>query len=468
VVFGLSLSVASTVVLLRALEERGILDTSDGRIAVGWLIVEDLATVLALVLLPALAATLGASSAGDVGVPSPSIGRQLLLTFVKVGAFLALMYFVGRRAVPWLLGRVARTGSRELFTLAVLAVALGVAVGAASLFGVSFALGAFFAGVVIAESDLSYQAAADALPLQDAFAVLFFVSVGMLFDPMVLVREPLKVLAVILIVMIGKSLAAFAIMIAFRKPVHTALLISASLAQIGEFSFILAGLGITLGLLPAAANSLILAGALLTISLNPLAFAIVGPLERWLNRHPRLMAFLERPDRDVIVAPPRRTAMSGHVVLIGFGRVGRRIGNALERERIPFVVVERDQNSVEALRARGIPAVFGDAARPGILDHVDLETARLLIVASPDLYQARAIVDVAKKSRPDIETAARTHSESGQKFLEGLGVHRVFMGERELALSMAHHALMRMGRTDDQADATLDAMRVTSHGTPLP
>jgi CPA2 family monovalent cation:H+ antiporter-2 len=468
VVFGLSLSVASTVVLLRALEERGLLDTSDGRIAVGWLIVEDLATVLALVLLPALAATLGASSSAGTGAASPDIGRQLLITFLKVGAFLAVMYFVGRRTVPWLLERVARTGSRELFTLAVLAVALGVAVGAASLFGVSFALGAFFAGVVIAESDLSYQAAADALPLQDAFAVLFFVSVGMLFDPMVLLRQPLQVLMVLLIIMIGKSLAAFAIMIAFRKPVRTALLISASLAQIGEFSFILAGLGITLGLLPAEANSLILAGALLTISLNPVAFGIVAPLERWLNRHPRLMALLERPDKDVIVAPSRRTPMSGHVVLIGFGRVGRRIGNALERERIPFVVVERDQNSVEALRARGIPAVFGDAARPGILDHVDLETARLMIVASPDLYQARAIVDVARKSRPDIETAARTHSESGQKFLEGLGVHRVFMGERELALSMAHHALMRMGRTDDQADATLDALRVTSHGTPLP
>jgi CPA2 family monovalent cation:H+ antiporter-2 len=227
-------------------------------------------------------------------------------------------------------------------------------------------------------------------------------------------------------------------------------------------------LGITLGLLPAEANSLILAGALLTISLNPVAFGIVAPLERWLNRHPRLMALLERPGKDVIVAPSRRTHMSGHVILIGFGRVGRRIGSALERERIPFVVVERDQNSVEALRARGIPAVFGDAARPGILDHVDLETARLLIVASPDLYQARAIVDVARKTRPDIETAARTHSESGQKFLEGVGVHRVFMGERELALSMAHHALLRMGRTDDQADATLDAMRMTSHGTPLP
>ena len=459
IVFGMSLSVASTVVLLRALEERGILDTSGGKIAVGWLIVEDLATVLALVLLPAFASALGTSSPD--ATPTTSIGAQLGITFLKVGAFLALMYFVGRRTVPWLLGRVARTGSRELFTLAVLAVALGIAVGAATLFGVSFALGAFFAGVVIAESDLSYQAASDALPLQDAFAVLFFVSVGMLFDPAVLIEEPLHVIAVVLVVMIGKSLAAFGIMMLFRKPVRTALLISASLAQIGEFSFILAGLGITLGLLPAEANSLILAGALLTITLNPLAFSGIPVLERWLQNRPRLMARLESTKSDVETAPTdaRAAAMRDHVVLIGFGRVGRRIGYALERAGISYVAVERDQNTVEALRKRGIPAVFGDAARPGILNHVHLDTARLLVIASPDPYHARAIVDAAKKIYPGIEIAARTHSEAGQKYLEERGVERAFMGERELALSMAHHALVRMGRTDDEADQTVDDMR---------
>ena len=461
IVFGLSLSVASTVVLLRALEERGILDTSDGKIAVGWLIVEDLATVLALVLLPALATTLGGPAQEATGAAPPGIARQLAITFIKVGAFLALMYFGGRRAVPWLLARVARTGSRELFTLAVLAVALGVAVGAALLFGVSFALGAFFAGVVIAESDLSFQAAADALPLQDAFAVLFFVSVGMLFDPAVIVRQPLHVLAVVLIVMIGKSLAAFAIMILFRKPARTALLISASLAQIGEFSFILAGLGITLRLLPAEANSLVLAGALLTITLNPLAFSAVGPLDRWLQRRPRLMRFLESTKRATATdaVDPRVSGMEDHVVLIGFGRVGRRIGYALERGGIRYMVLDRDQNTVEALRHRGIPAVFGDAARPGLLDHVHLERARLLVIATPDPYHARAIVEAALKLNPAIEIAARTHSESGQKFLEEQGVHRAFMGERELALSMAHHTLMRMGRTDDEADATVDELR---------
>ena len=459
IVFGLSLSVASTVVLLRALEERGILDTSGGKIAVGWLIVEDLATVLALVMLPALAGALGATA--DAEAPTRGIGAELAITFVKVGAFLALMYFVGRRSVPWMLARVARTGSRELFTLAVLAVALGIAVGAAVLFGVSFALGAFFAGVVIAESDLSYQAASDALPLQDAFAVLFFVSVGMLFDPGVLVRQPLHVLAVVAIIMIGKSLAAFGIMVAFRKPVRTALLISASLAQIGEFSFILAGLGITLGLLPAEANSLILAGALLTISLNPLAFSLIPPLERLLQRQPRLMAFLESAKAEVDKSPAdaQTAGMRDHMVLIGFGRVGRRIGYAMERSGIQYVVVERDLNTVEALRKRGIPAVFGDAARPGILQHVHLETARLLVIATPDPYHARAILDEARRLHPSIEVAARTHSEGGQKFLEERGVHRAFLGERELALSMAHHSLMRMGRTDDEADATVDAMR---------
>ena len=284
IVLGLALSVASTVVLLKALEDRGILDTVDGRIAVGWLIVEDLVTVLALVLLPALAVTLGgrAPAVADGAAPA-GLGMTIALTLGKVVAFLVVMLVVGRRAVPWMLEHVARTGSRELFTLSVLAVALGVAVGAAALFGVSFALGAFFAGVVINESDLSHQAAADALPFQDAFAVLFFVSVGMLFDPRILLREPLEVLAVVAIVMLGKSAAAFLIVLLFRYPVRTALTVSASLAQIGEFSFILAGLGASLGLLPPEGQSLVLAGALISITLNPLLFGLIAPLTARLS-----------------------------------------------------------------------------------------------------------------------------------------------------------------------------------------
>jgi CPA2 family monovalent cation:H+ antiporter-2 len=463
-VFGLSLSVASTVVLLRALDARGLLDSGEGRIAVGWLIVEDLVTVLALVLLPAFAAAVGAGAAAGVDAAagdgsSRGIGAQLGITFLKVGAFLALMYFVGRRGVPWLLGRVARTGSRELFTLAVLATALGVAVGAAALFGVSFALGAFFAGVVIAESDMSHQAAADALPLQDAFAVLFFVSVGMLFDPRILVRQPLHVLAVIAIILVGKSIAALAIVLAFRRPLRTALLISASLAQIGEFSFILAGLGIALGLLPVEANSLVLSGALLSITLNPLIFSTVDPIERWVQKRPRLLALLEREGAELPVAPSTDPALRNHVILIGYGRVGRRIGSALERAGFPYAVVERDRMAVDELRRRHVHAVFGDAARPGILEHAHPETARLLVIASPDPYHVRRIADLARRANPTIEITARTHSEASQKYLETECVTRAFMGERELAHSMAHHALVRMGHTDDQADETVDALR---------
>jgi len=466
-VFGLTLSIASTVVLQRALEERGILDTADGRLAIGFLIVEDLAMVLVLVLLPALAGVLGApgaSSAPDAG----ALARDLGVTLVKVAAFVALMYFGGRRAVPWLLSRVARTGSRELFTLAVLAVALGVAVVASTLFGVSFALGAFFAGVVIAESDLSYQAAADALPLQDAFAVLFFVSVGMLFDPRIFIDEPLRVLAVVLVIILGKALAAFAIMAAFRQPVRTSLLISASMAQIGEFSFILAGLGITLGLLPPEANSLVLAGAILSITLNSATFGLVVPIAQWIQRRPRLAARLDRleaPDVAPAAAQAPSASLSDHVVLIGYGRVGRRIADALERALVPFVVVERDHTIVESLWKRGQHAVFGDAARPGILAHVGLDRARLLVIATPDPYHARAVIEHARRASPTVHISARTHSEAGQKLLEELGVERAFMGERELALSMAHDTLVRVGRTDDEADATVDAMRrVTSLG----
>jgi monovalent cation:H+ antiporter-2, CPA2 family len=277
-VLGLSLSVASTVVLLRALEERGSLETANGRIAVGWLIVEDLAMVLALVLLP-IAAEVGTGGAAGGG----SMLFVLALTLAKVALFSALMLTLGPRVVPWLLGVAARTGSHEVFTLSVLAVALGIAYGAAALFDVSFALGAFFAGIVLAKSELSHRAAAESLPLQNAFAVLFFVSVGMLFDPSVVVREPMAVLSVLLIIMIGKSLAAFAIVLTLGFPVGTALTVSAALAQIGEFSFILAGLGLVLGLLPPEGRDFILAGALLSITLNPLAFGAVPPLSRWLS-----------------------------------------------------------------------------------------------------------------------------------------------------------------------------------------
>jgi monovalent cation:H+ antiporter-2, CPA2 family len=460
-VFGLSLSVASTVVLLRALEQQGILDTADGRIAVGWLIVEDLVTVLALVLLPALAVPLGGTAGESSG---GGLASTLAITLGKVLAFLAIMLLVGRRAVPWLLERVARSGSRELFTLAVLAIALGVAVGAAALFDVSFALGAFFAGVVINESDLSHQAASEALPLQDAFAVLFFVSVGMLFDPTILLRQPLQVAAALAIVLFGKSLAAFVIVLLFHYPLRTALTVSGSLAQIGEFSFILASLGLSLGLLAEESQSLIVAVALLSITLNPLMFAAVRPVDRWLRAHPRLLAALERDDasHDLGVSGEARGQLHDHAILIGYGRVGGTVGAALSQSRIPYVAIERDRRIVEALRKAGVAAISGDATRHGILDLAHPERARLMVVATPDPYQAREVITLGRKANPTLDIVVRTHSVAEERYFEELGVGRVVMGERELALGMAHYALLSLGRSDDEADEAVSHLRAAA------
>ncbi len=446
IVFGLCLSVASTVVLLRSLEDRGLLDSADGRIAVGWLIVEDLATVLVLVLLPALAVALGGHAvAGSEAAAAAgrSLPATLFITLAKVAAFVALMFVVGRRAVPWLLQRVARIGSRELFTLTVLAVALGIAVGASALFDVSFALGAFFAGMVVNGSDLSHEAAADALPLQDAFSVLFFVAVGMLFDPMILVREPVEVLSVVLIVMIGKSLGAFAIVLLFRRPVHTALTISASLAQIGEFSFILAALGVSLGLLPPEGQSLIVAGALLSISLNPLAFVAAGGLSRWINARPAILARLERPGSALYEPDPALgdALLDGHAIIVGYGRVGGTIGEALARQQVPFVVVEQSIEIFERLRERGVPAVYGNASRMPVLEAAYPERARLILVTTPDPFQARAVVELARKVNPGISSVVRTHSREERDFFETKVGTTAILAEHELAVTMARRAL---------------------------
>ncbi len=438
IVFGLSLSVASTVVLLRALESRGLVTSVDGRIAVGWLIVEDLAMVLALVLLPALAGPLGGTPADGA---NDSVFVAVVITLAKVAAFTAVMYIVGRRAVPWLLGRVVATGSRELFTLALLAVALGIAVGAAELFDVSFALAAFFAGVVIAESDLSHRASADALPFQDAFAVLFFVSVGMLFDPSVVTDEPLHVLSVFLIITFGKSIAAFAIVLAFRYPLTTALRVAASLAQIGEFSFILVALGQSLDLLPNEAESLVLAGAILSITVNPLLFATIAPIERWFRDHPRFASALERPGGS-LSEPPHDNAhepLSNHVVLIGHGGVGEPVASALAHAGIACIVVEQNRELTQALRDRGVPAIYGDAARPGILDHAHLGGARLLVISVGDALDARIILELARQKNPDIEAIVRTHSESEREEIERLGVGKAVVAEREMASAVVRY-----------------------------
>jgi monovalent cation:H+ antiporter-2, CPA2 family len=460
IIFGLSLSVASTVVLLRALEGQGILDSDKGRIAVGWLIVEDLAMVLALVLLPALAPSLGGDSAGIHDVATRNLWLTLGLTLAKVTLFATVMLIGGRRFVPWLLEQAARTGSRELFTLAVLALALGIAFGSAELFGVSFALGAFFAGMVLAESDFSHQAAANSLPLQDAFAVLFFVSVGMLFDPAIIIREPLAVVAALGVIMLGKSLVAVAIVLAFKHPIGTALTIAASLAQIGEFSFILVSLGLSLEILPPEGRDLILGGALLSITLNPFVFALAGKATDFFASRPGLAARFERRDRVASEIATISSSRSGHAIIVGYGRVGSILGKAMNAWGLPHIVVDGDRRKILELRAHGMEAVFGDASAPGILHAAGVEQARLLIIATPDSFQARRQIEIARKASPAIDIVVRTHSETERRKLkEELAIGLVLMAERELAFGMMQYALRSLGVPEADAQAFVDVSR---------
>jgi CPA2 family monovalent cation:H+ antiporter-2 len=437
-VFGLALSVASTVVLLRALEDRGQLDSFNGRIAIGWLVVEDLVTVLVLVLLPALAGPLGGKSSGD-----GSLWLTLGMTLLQVGGFIAFMLVVGRRLFPWFLWRVARTGSRELFTLAVVAAAVGIAYGSSHLFGVSFALGAFFAGMVLRESELSHRAAAETLPLRDAFSVLFFVSVGMLFDPRVLVDSPLEVLGVVAIILFGKSIAAFVLVLALRYPLNTAITVSASLAQIGEFSFILAALGISLGLLPVMGQNLILAGAIISIAVNPLMFKLVEPIERWVRGRSEQARNMERspdPLRELPVTIPHER-LSGQVVLVGYGRVGKRIAAELDRQGVHYVVAEQNRDVVEELRRRDQPAVAGNAAEPAVLIQAHIARAAMLVIATPDTFHVRAMIATAKALNPAIHCIVRTHNEEEARLLREETGGTVLVGEHELAGSMTRHVL---------------------------
>nr|WP_315240027.1 YbaL family putative K(+) efflux transporter [uncultured Albidiferax sp.] len=443
-VFGLALSVASTVVLLRALEARGALDSMNGKIAVGWLVVEDLAMVLVLVLLPPLAGALGGKALGDDDGGGGNLWLSLGLTLLKVSAFVALMLVVGRRVFPKLLWLVARTGSRELFTLCVIAAAVSIAYGAAMLFGVSFALGAFFAGMVMRESEFSHRAAEDSLPLREAFAVLFFVSVGMLFDPRVLVEQPLQVLAVLAIIIVGKSIAAAALVLMFRYPLNTALNVSASLGQIGEFSFILAGLGASLGLLRPEGQSLILAGALLSIAVNPLVFKAVDAMEPWLESKLKL-GLRDDPLAELPVATDAKF-LSGQVVLVGYGRVGKRLAATMADRGIPFVVVDHNRERVEQLRAGGITAVSGDAADAGVLIQAHIARASMLLIATPDAFNVRQMVENARLLNPPIETVVRTHNEAEATLLAQENIGRVFLGEDELAHNMGQHVLERFGK----------------------
>jgi CPA2 family monovalent cation:H+ antiporter-2 len=452
-VLGLSLAVASTVVVLKGLEARDRLDSPEGRLAVGWLVVEDVAMVFVLVVLPAAAPLLGGTASGSA--PSAAgLALSLVLALGKVTAFLVLMFLGGRRVVPWLLEHVARLGSRELFTLTVLAIALGVGTIASRFFGMSFALGAFVAGAVVGESDLAHRAAADALPLQDAFAVLFFVAVGLLFDPHVLVQHPGEVLAVLAVVIVGKLTASFLVLRLLAVPPRAALTLASSLAQIGEFSFILTALGVSLGLIDRETEALVVSGALVAITLNQ-------PLGAWLRRATSARA---RSPEGATRETYDFSALTGHVVLVGYGRVGSTITEALDRAGVIHIVVEEQPRVVAGLRSRGEHAVSGDATRPDVLERAGIEGASLIVVTAPEPIRARRIVEVARRMNPGIAVAVRTHSAEEQAFFESLlhapgVVGRAVYAEREVALSLAHFTLLAVGRSDDEADALIDSMR---------
>jgi CPA2 family monovalent cation:H+ antiporter-2 len=464
IVFGLALSVASTVVVLRSLQERRLVETERGKIAVGWLIVEDLAMVVVLVVLPAIAGLFGGETPkppGSGGLPAwlepNSVWAALGLTFVKVMAFVAVMFVVGRRVIPWILHYVAHTGSRELFRLAVLAIALGVAFGSAELFGVSFALGAFFAGMILAESTLSQQAASETLPLRDAFAVLFFVSVGMLFDPSILMREPVPVVATFLVIVAGNALVVFGIVASFRYSLRTALTLAASLSQIGEFSFILAGLGVELKLLPATGRDLVLAGALLSILANPLLFVLVDRLGPWLLERERRRPLPVPTGRAAQPATATRpelpaTSLSGHAVLVGYGRVGSLVGEMLQAKGQPLLVIEERQEVVDKLRARGVEAISGNAGQPGLLEAANIAAARWLISAIPNPFENGNLVEHGRVANPGLEIIARAHSDAEVEYLKQYGADFIIVGEREIARGMAEHIEGRLER-DGAAEA---------------
>ncbi|CAN5200430.1 cation:proton antiporter [soil metagenome] len=457
ILLGLAISIASTVILVHTLTEREELESPQGRIAVGWLIVEDLLTVFALVLIPVLIVDTSASTTGG-----DNLSIIVAVTVGKVVLLAGGMILVGARVVPWILVQTARTGSRELFMLSVLSVALGIAYISASVFDVSFALGAFLAGLVISESDLSYQAAAEALPLQDAFAVLFFVSVGMLFDWTFLIESPVMVITILLLIVVVKPVVSFLIVAAYRYPMRVGLIIGASRAQIGEFSFILASLGLSLDILPVEGYSLILSGAILSITLNPLVFKAIQPIENWLRQRPPVMKYLDTRggSSTALITPDGEEPMRGHAVLCGYGRVGRIISQALERRGFRHVVIEQDRHVVEELRTRGITAYYGDASNPMLLKHLNLDRARVLVIAVPDPISTRLIVEEARLLNPRLAIVVRTHSETERERLAAMGVNEAVVGEMELALEMTRFTMRRFGVGSTEIQALLQGLRV--------
>lgn len=444
--FGLALSVASTVVLLRAMEEHNLLHTTNGQIAVGWLIVEDLAMVLALVLVPALAMAGLAGpysammAAQDAGVQGHGPTAQIVLAIVKISLFIVLMLVVGKRVLPWMLRVVSKTGSRELFTLSVFAAAVGVAYGASVLFGVSFALGAFFAGMMIRESDMNHEVASRALPFQDAFAVLFFVAVGMLFDPAVLLEEPLRVLLVVMIITIGKSIVAFAIVFASGYPLKTGFIVSAGLAQIGEFSFILVALGVSYGLLPEEARDLVLAGAMVSIAINPLMFWAVRWLYDLASVHPRLSKRLDLRENNLThLGVEEEQSLKNLIIVVGYGRVGREVCDNVLDAHFDLVIVDSNRERVEMLRELGYHAITGDATHAETLHEAAIHKASAIIIALPNPFECRHVLENARRIKPHIRTIVRAHNDEEVYHFTEQKVDFVTTGPREMGRAIIHY-----------------------------
>jgi CPA2 family monovalent cation:H+ antiporter-2 len=447
-VVGLSLAVASTAVATRALEERGQITATPGRIALGWLVAQDIVVILALTMLPVV----GARQSVDLSKLVLEFARAL----AQIAGFVAIIVIVGKRAIPWLLGYVARVGSRELFTLAVIVVALGIAYGSAMLFGISLALAAFFAGVALGESDLSHQAAGEALPVQQVFAVLFFVSVGMLFDPKTLLDMPVEIAALLIAIVVGTGMTTIVVLLFMRAAPETAALVGASFAQIGEFSFILTEQAVQRDLMDASARNLVIAVALLAIVLNPLMFPLARGFAMRVAASPVFARLVGRRSGIALRGTPH---LADHAILVGHGRVGRTVASALRTHGLNYIVIESNRKLAEKVKAEGVRVVYGDATHEDVLNAALPRTARLIVVALPDAFQTRRVIALARKLNPEIETVVRTHSEAEALYLAESGVGLAVIGEREIAVGMSDFALQRLGVETHEARATVDQLR---------
>ncbi|WP_298815507.1 cation:proton antiporter domain-containing protein [Chloroflexus sp.] len=451
-ILGLSISIASTVVLLRGLMDNGMLNTSAGRIAIGWLVLEDLATVLILVLLPII-----------FGQHNEQSFWSAALSLFKAALFVAVMLFAGRRLLPRLLDMIASTRSRELFILAAVAIALGTAFGAAAFFDVSLALGAFLAGVVLSESQFSHQIGDDVLPFRETFAVIFFVSVGMIVNPVYLWANAGQVLALTALIVAGKALITQLLGFLLPASGRTMLVVAAGLSQIGEFSFILGSTGMALGLLSQEQYSLILAGSLLSIMLNPLMFRLIRPVEQLMQRmSPRLWQWFDsHPAQPGDLALPQ----ADHVVVVGYGRVGQHIVTVLERLGVPRLVIEIDSGRAAEFNARGVPTLFGDAANSDVLMHAGLERARALVVTLPDETATEMVVAAARNIAPNLPIIARAATTSGVGRLMNLGARDVIHPELEGGLEVMRHTLLCLGYPATQVQGYTDAVRRDEYNT---